>query len=82
MHGSFDRSGETNNRTDRSWIVGLLSLPLVVALVLCGLAMTQPAAFKWISEAAQAEFVGADLPEAAPTQLAQPVGAIRAAGVN
>jgi hypothetical protein len=33
----------------------------------------QPAASVWISEAAQAEFVGGvDVPDLAPTQLAQP----------
>jgi hypothetical protein len=82
MHGSFDRSGETNSGTDRSWSIGLFALPVVVAIVLSGLAMTQPAAFKWISEAAQAEFVGIDLPDAAPTQLAQPAGENNAVRAN
>jgi hypothetical protein len=82
MHGSFDRSGEADNRTDRSWSIGFFALPVVVVLALNGLAMIQPAAFQWISEAAQAEFVGTDLPEAAPTQLAQPTGDIRAVRAN
>ena len=36
------------------------------------LAVMQPAASVWISEAAQAEFVGVNIPDLAPTQLAQP----------
>jgi hypothetical protein len=42
-------------------------------IALIGLAMIQPAAPAWISEAVQAEFVGPDLgPDMRPTQLAQP----------
>jgi hypothetical protein len=82
MHGSFDRSGETDDRTDQSWSAGLFALPVVVVIVLSGLAMVQPRAFNWISEAAQAEFVGAESSEAAPTQLAQPAGDIRAVRAN
>ena len=59
MHGTFDRSGESRNRFDRSWNVGLFAVPALLAIALVGLAMTQPAASNWISEAAQAEFAGA-----------------------
>jgi hypothetical protein len=71
MHGSFERSGENANRVQPSWSVGFLVLPLVLVIVLVALAMTQPIASNWISEAAQAEFVGTDVAPAAPTQLAQ-----------
>jgi hypothetical protein len=78
MHGTFDRSGESRNRFDRSWSVGLFAVPALFAIALVGLAMTQPAASNWISEAAQAEFAGAFMvPEIAPTQLAQPAMQIR-----
>jgi hypothetical protein len=78
MHGTFDRPGESRNRSDRSWSVGLFAVPALFAIVLIGLAMTQPTASNWISEAAQAEFAGAFIvPETAPTQLAQPDEQIR-----
>jgi hypothetical protein len=78
MHGSFDKSGENDNRTHRSWSVGFFVVPVFVVIALAGLMLTQPAASNWISEAAQAEFVGFNpAPEAAPTQLAQPAMAIR-----
>jgi hypothetical protein len=78
MHGSFDKSGENDNRTHRSWSVGFFALPVFVVIALVGLILTQPAVSNWISEAAQAEFVGLNpAPEAAPTQLAQPAMAIR-----
>jgi hypothetical protein len=73
MHGTFDRSGESRDRFDRSWNVALFAVPALFAIVLIGLAMTQPTASKWISEAAQAEYAAAFIvPEIAPTQLAQP----------
>jgi hypothetical protein len=73
MHGSFDRSGRSNNRIDRGSGIGFLALPVLLVIALIGLGMIQPAAPTWISEAVQAEFVGADLaPDTSPTQLAQP----------
>jgi hypothetical protein len=74
MHGTFDRSGESRNRFDRSWSVGLFAVPALFAIVLIGLAMTQPAASNWISEAAQAEFADAFI---VPVQTAQPGMQIR-----
>jgi hypothetical protein len=71
MHGSFDKSGETDNQ--RSWSVGFFALPLCIAIALVGFVLTHPEASNWISEAVQAEFVGADpAPVAVPTQIAQP----------
>jgi hypothetical protein len=71
MHGSFDKSGETDNQ--RSWSVGFFALPLCIAIALVGFVLTHPEASNWISEAAQAEFVGVNpAPEAVPMQLAQP----------
>jgi hypothetical protein len=82
MHGSFDRPGKTDNPIHRTWSIGVFALPALLAITLVGLAMTQPAASNWISEAAQAEFAGAFMaPEVAPTQLAQPAmqtGTVRA----
>jgi hypothetical protein len=73
MHGSFDRSGDSNNRIYRSWGIGFFALPVLVVIALTGLAITKPAVSNWISEAVQAEFVDTYLaPDAAPTRLAQP----------
>jgi hypothetical protein len=83
MHGSFERLSENNDRIHRSRDVGFLAIPILVAIVLVGVAMTQPAASNWIAEAAQAEFVGPGLsPEAAQTQLAQPAGEMHTARSN
>jgi hypothetical protein len=72
MHGTFDRSGRSHHRTDQGFGPGFFLLPALVAIALIALAAAQPAAPVWISEAAQAEFVGLDVPDRLPTQLAQP----------
>jgi len=55
MHRSFDKSKQTVNRVYQSWDVGFFALPALLAIALIGLAITQPAASSWISEAAQVE---------------------------
>jgi hypothetical protein len=72
MHGTFDRSGKSHSRTDQGLSLGVCLLPAILAIALVALAVMQPAASVWISEAAQAEFVGVNIPDLAPTQLAQP----------
>jgi len=81
MHGTFDRSGKSNNRIQRSWSFGFFALPALLAITLIGLAIVQPTASNWISEAAQAEFVGFTLPPA-PTQIARPAEETRAVRTN
>ena len=78
MHGSFDRPGQSGNRTQRSWSIGFFAFPILLVIALGGLVLAQPAASKWISEAVQAEFGGGNLtPEIAPVQLAKPAVQIR-----
>jgi hypothetical protein len=77
MHGSFDRSDQTDERSSPTWSVGFFALPVLLVVALIGLAITQPAASNWISEAVQAEFIGIDLQGIAPVQLAQPAMQIR-----
>ena len=78
MHGSFDRSGQSVNRTQRSWSVGFFAFPILLLIALIGLAIAQPAASNWISEAVQAEFGGGNLtPEIAPVQMTRPAMQIR-----
>jgi hypothetical protein len=81
MHGSFDKSGETDSQ--RSWNIGFFALPLCIAVALIGFVLTHPEASNWISEAAQAEFVGTNpAPELAPTQLARPAMELRTVKVT
>lgn len=81
MHGSFDRSPDES--IYRSWGTGFLALLALLAVALIGLAILQPSASNWISEAVQAEFPNTNMaPEAAPTQLAQPAGEIRTVKAN
>jgi len=79
MHGSLNRSDESRNRTDRNWSIGFFALPVLVVIAL---AITKPVASVWISDAAQAEFVGPNPPAVAPTELAQPAMQIRTVRAN
>jgi len=78
MHGTFEKFGKDDNLVQRSWSIGFFAVPVLLATGLIALAILQPAASVWISEAAHAEFASAyPLPEAAPTQLAKPAEAVR-----
>jgi hypothetical protein len=78
MHGSSDRSGQSGDRTQRSWGIGFFAFPILLVIALIGLVIAQPAASRWISEAVQAESGGGNLtPEIAPVQLAKPTMQIR-----
>jgi len=76
VHGSLDKPPRDDQR---GWDIKLVALPILLVIALIGLAITNPSASRWISEAAQAEFVspefGLDL--APPTRLAQPSNEIR-----
>jgi len=83
MHGSFKRIGRNHHRVPRSWSIGFFALPVALLITLVGLAMFQPSASNWISEAVQAEFTGTSpVRDAAPTQLARPAGNVRTVRVN
>jgi hypothetical protein len=83
MHGSFDRSGESDKGIYRSWRIGYFALPVLVVIALIGLAITHPNMSGLISAAVQAEFAGAHLaPETAPAQIGQPAMAIRTVKAN
>ena len=77
MHGSLNRSDEKRSRTDRSWSIGFLALPVLIVIALVALAVIKPAASTWISEAVEAEFVGMTSPGVLPKELAQPAMQIR-----
>jgi hypothetical protein len=63
MHGSFGRFQKNRNRTDRDWNVALFALPVLIVIAL---------------EAAQAEFVGMNLPDVVPAQPAMQIRTVKA----
>ena len=79
MHGSPDGSGRTTEDSFfQRWGIGFLVLPILVLITLIGLAITQPAASNWISDAVRVVLAGANLlPNVAPTQVAEPAGKVR-----
>jgi len=78
MHRSFKRPGETHDSIYRSWGFGFCAFALL-AIALVGLAIVQPSAIDWISEAAQAEYAASSLPPVtAPPRPATDVRIVRA----
>jgi len=73
-HDQWKPSGR---RDSSGQITTLLAVNGIIVLVLLVLALSSPSASEWISAAAQAEFVGPDVPTAAPTQIAQPTEQMR-----
>ena len=83
MHGSFEKSGESDSRIHRNWGIALYTAPALLAIILIGTVIAYPAASTWVSQAAQAEFVGTEfVPDAAPTRLARPAMEIRTVRAN
>ncbi len=85
MHGTFDPKGKRIKPADPTLkgSIAVVAMPTLIAFTMIALALTEPAASRWIAEAAQAEFAGfVSMPDIVPTQLAQPVGAMMAAKIN
>jgi hypothetical protein len=73
----YDPRWKQQGRRDLSeQITPLLAINGIIVLALLVLALSVPSASEWISAAVQAEFVG-DGPAGTPTQIAQPVEAIK-----
>jgi len=79
MHGRFDRSDETSDKSIyRRWGIGIFLLPVLLVAFLIGLAITQPNVSAWISEAEQAELVrSGQATGAIPEQAAPPAREVR-----
>ena len=79
MHGPLDKQPRNGKSVYRNWDIKLLALPILLGFALIGFAVSHPGASRWISDAAQAEFVDTDIaPDIAPsTRLAQPANEIR-----
>ncbi len=79
MHDRFDRSDETSDKSIiRSLGIGIVVLPVLLVTFLVGLAIKRPEISRWISEAAQAEFVASGQPEGGiPAEAERPAGQVR-----
>ena len=78
-----DDSWKPQTRRDPSdQVTPILIVNIIIVLVLLVLALNVPSASEWISAAAEAEFVGGIPPAAMPTQIAQPVEAIKVVQSN
>ena len=79
MRGSFDKQPHDDQNADQGWSIKLVALPLLAVVALIGMVLSHPAAIKWISDAAQAEFVGTDMvPDLAPPmRTAQPTNEVQ-----
>ena len=79
MHGRFDRSDETTGKSMiRSWGIGIVVLPVLLAAFLVVLAIAKPNVSRWISEAAQAEFVtSGQAVGGIPAEVGQPARQVR-----
>ncbi len=79
MHGSLDKPTQDEQGNYRSFSIKLVALPVLLVIALIGMVISHPSASKWISDAAQAEFVGSEfvgtdlVPKLTPpTRLATP----------
>ena len=79
MHGSFDKQPREGQSAYRNWDMKLIALPILGVVALIAFVVSHPAASKWISDAAQAEFVNMDFASelAPPTRIAQPNNEVR-----
>ena len=79
MPGPLEKQPRDSKSVYRNWDIKLFALPILLVVALIGFAVSHPGASRWISEAAQAEFVVTDLvPDLAPpTRVAQPTNEIR-----
>ncbi len=71
MHAPYDRSRKSSYRSEPKSGVGFLILIAAVPFVLTALAILQPKASVWISQAAEAEF-GSGFAVNLPVQTAEP----------
>ncbi|MFB9266977.1 hypothetical protein ACFFWD_28100 [Bradyrhizobium erythrophlei] len=83
MHGSLDKRAPDEQSNYQSFSIKLVALPVLIIIALIGLVVSHPAAVKWVSDAAQAEFAGTDfVPDVAPpARVAEPHNEIRTVGV-
>ena len=71
MHGSTDKHPRESHGVYRNWTIQLFALPILFLVALIGFAVTHPGASRWISDAVEAEYVGAYLAPAKPASEVQ-----------
>jgi hypothetical protein len=76
MHAPYDRSRKSGYRGEPKEGLGFLILIAAVPFVLITLAILQPKASAWISQAAEAEFGAGSFAADMPVQTAEPGMAI------
>jgi len=79
MHGRFDGSDQTTDQSiTRSFGIGIVILPVLLVAFLVGLAIAKPDVSRWISEAAEAEFVASgQATGGVPAEAERPAGQVR-----
>jgi hypothetical protein len=77
-----DRWTPIKRRDLSDQITPILLINGIIVLVLVVAALSAPSASKWISAAAQAEFVGGEAPASVPTQVAQPTETMKVVRSN
>ena len=84
MQGPVEKQPRDVRSVYRNWDIKLFALPVLLAAAFIAFVVSHPGAFKWITDAAQAEFVGTDLvPDVAPpTRIAGPKSEIRTVKAN
>jgi len=84
MPGPLEKQPHDSKNVYRDSDIKLFAIPVLFVVALIGFVVSHPGASKWISDAAQAEFVGTDLvPDIAPpTRVAQPSNEIRTVKAN
>jgi hypothetical protein len=82
MQKAFDRLDRQEHLTQWKWTAGIAAAFGVVMFALVTLTWNSPTVTSWISDAAQAEFVGTMAPDPAPVQTAQPAKGFRTVRAN
>jgi hypothetical protein len=79
MQGPVEKQPRDSRSVYRNWDIKPFALPLLFAAALIGFVVSHPGVFKWVADAAQAEFAGTEfVPDLAPaTRIAEPKSAIR-----
>jgi hypothetical protein len=78
MPRAFDRLDQQENHTQWKWTAGIAAGLGAIMFALIALMSNFPMASNWVSDAAQAEFVGSNFtPQQAPVQTAQPAKDLR-----
>jgi hypothetical protein len=82
MRKAFDGLDRQENRTQWKSTAGIAAAFGFVVFALVALTWNSPAVTSWVSDAAQAEFVGTMAPDPAPVQTAQPIKGFQTVRAN